>query len=431
MTNEELLQIIEKAGKEKATKLYLSNNQLSSLPPEICQLSNLTELHLSNNQLSSLPSKIWQLSNLMVLDLAHNQLSNLSPEICQLSNLTTIDLRNNQLSSLPPEICQLSDLTMLLLDNNQLSSLPPEISQLSRLVTLLLNNNQLSSLPPEISQLSNLTTLFLENNQLSSLPPEISQLSDLALLFLENNQLSSLPPEIGQLCDLIELNLDKNPLTSPPPEIVEQGTQAILTYLRERLQDSQRQWISKLLIVGEGGVGKTSLLRALRGEKFDTQESTTHGIEIKWLDLSHPSKAGTTMHLKTWDFGGQEIYHATHQFFLTNRSLFLLAWNARLGFEQGKLYYWLDTIKALAPESPILLVATHIDERDADLPLKELRDKYPQIVEHYKISSKISRGVEELRQAIAEAAAKLPLMGEIWPTTQGKRIMSTRPFDYQ
>ncbi|MFN6470366.1 MAG: COR domain-containing protein, partial [Nostoc sp. SerVER01] len=300
---------------------------------------------------------------------------------------------------------------------NQLSSLPPEICQLSNLTRLDLYNNQLSSLPPEICQLSSLTELDLDNNQLSSLLPEICQLSSLTTLYLNNNQLSSLPPEISQLSSLTELFLHKNPLTSPPPEIIEQGIQAIFSYLRERLEGSQRQWVSKLLVVGEGGVGKTSLLRALRGEEFDTQESTTHGIEIKSLDLSHPSKAGTTMHLKTWDFGGQEIYHATHQFFLTNRSLFLLAWNARLGFEQGKLYYWLDTIKALAPESPILLVATHIDERDADLPLKELRDKYPQIIEHYKISSKISLGIEELRQAIAEAAAKLPLMGEIWPST--------------
>ncbi|MEH2231546.1 MAG: COR domain-containing protein [Nostoc sp.] len=418
MTNEKLLQIIEQAAKEKATVLDLTNNQLSSLPPEICQLSSLVRLSLDNNQLSSLPSEICQLSSLVRLSLDNNQLSSLPSEICQLSSLTTLYLHKNQLSSLPLEICQLSNLIRLDFSSNQLSSLPPEISQLSNLTTLYLGNNQLSSLPPEISQLSNLTTLYLFNNQLSSLPPEISQLSNLTTLSLDNNQLSSLPPEISQLSNLTTLSLHNNPqLSSPPPEIVEQETQAILTYLRERLEGSQRQWVSKLLVVGEGGVGKTSLLRALRGEEFDTQESTTHGIEIKWLDLSHPSKAGTTMHLKTWDFGGQEIYHATHQFFLTNRSLFLLAWNARLGFEQGKLYYWLDTIKALAPESPILLVATHIDERDADLPLAELRRKYPQILEHCKISSKISLGVEELRQAIAEAAAKLPLMGEIWPTT--------------
>jgi GTPase SAR1 family protein len=130
-----------------------------------------------------------------------------------------------------------------------------------------------------------------------------------------------------------------------------------------------------------------------------------------------PTESDVTMQLNTWDFGGQEIYHATHQFFLTNRSLFLLTWNARHGWEQGKLYYWLDTIQALAPESPILLVATHIDERDAVLPLADLRRKYPQIIDNYQISSKTGQGIAELTQAITQTAAKLPLMGEIWPTT--------------
>lgn len=93
------------------------------------------------------------------------------------------------------------------------------------------------------------------------------------------------------------------------------------------------------------------------------------------------------MQLNTWDFGGQQIYHATHQFFLTNRSLFLLVWHARMGFEAGKLYYWLVMLIALAPDSLVLLVATHIDERDADIPLAELRHHYPQIIGHYEISS--------------------------------------------
>ncbi|MDI6792753.1 MAG: COR domain-containing protein [bacterium] len=188
-----------------------------------------------------------------------------------------------------------------------------------------------------------------------------------------------------------------------------------MAYLREQLKAGRRQWVSKLLIVGEGGVGKTALLRSLRGEPFDHQLSTTHGIRIESLELAHPTEANVTMQLNAWDFGGQEIYHATHQFFLTNRSLFVLAWNARHGYEQGKLYYWLDTIQARAPQSPVILVATWLDERAADLPLSELRAKYPQIVGHCEISNKTGQGLEDLRKALTDAAAGLPLMGENWP----------------
>ncbi|MEO1181413.1 MAG: COR domain-containing protein, partial [Cyanobacteria bacterium J06636_28] len=263
-----------------------------------------------------------------------------------------------------------------------------------------------------------MTTLYLDGNQLTTVPKELGQLANLTTLYLDKNQLTTVPKELGQLANLTTLYLNGNPnLVSPSPEIVEQGTQAILAYLREQKDDGKRQWISKLLVVGEGGVGKTSLLRALRNEAFEVQQSSTHGIEIKKLALTHPTETDVIMTLNTWDFGGQEIYHATHQFFLTNRSLFLLAFNARLGFEQGKLIYWLKTIRANAPESPVILVATWSDERDADLPLSDLKQQFPQIIDLYEVSNKTRNGVEALKQAITTVAAELPLMGELWPAT--------------
>ncbi len=405
-----------------------SGNQLLTLPPDIGQLINLTSLNLSYTQLTVLPPEIGKLSNLTSLDLSYTQLAALPSEIGKLSNLTSLGLKFSQLAALPSEIGKLSNLTSLNLNNNQLTTLPSEIGQLINLTSLHLNDNQLTALPPEIGQLSNLRTLGLgsvpdwlmeleseSGNQLLTLPPEIGKLSNLTSLNLNDNQLTTLPLEIGRLINIESLSLQNNPLTSPPPEIVEQGTQAILAYLQE-LEASLRQWVSKLLVVGEGGVGKTSLLQALRGKPF-AHLDTTHGIQIKSLELAHPTETGVTMQLNAWDFGGQEIYHATHQFFLTNRSLFVLAWNARHGYEQGKLYYWLDTIQARAPESPVILVATHIDERDADLPLTDLRAKYPQIVAHCEISNKTGQGIKGLRQTLTDAAAGLPLMGETWPAS--------------
>jgi len=442
--------------------LNLSSNQLAALPPEIGQLTQLTSLNLSGNQLTAWPPEIDQLTQLIELDIDGNQLTELLTEFNQLkwiqkiinqaakggvkelnlsykgltklpleigrfTQLTGLSLVGNQLTALPPEIGQLTQLTWLSLEGNKLTALPSEIGQLTLLTSLGIRGNQLTALPPEIGQLSQLTKLYLYDNQLTALPPEIGQLTNLKTLILGNehgcNKLTALPPEIGLLVNLEEpsdyegLKLGNNPLKSPPPEIVKQGTKAILAYLQAQLQERQKQWLSKLIIVGQGGVGKTSLLRVLRGEKFNPHEPTTHGLETKMLEIAHPSKTNITMQLNTWDFGGQQIYHATHQFFLTNRSLFLLAWHARMGFEAGKLYYWLDTLTALAPDSPVLLVATHIDERDADIPLAELRHHYPQIIGQSEISSQTGQGFEAFQQTIAQAAANLPLMGEIWPST--------------
>ena len=306
--------------------------------------------------------------------------------------------------------------TRLDLRGNQLRELPPELWSLTNLKRLYLNHNLLGELPSEIGSLMNLRTLHLTDNQLNHLPSEIGLLTNLRVLALDFNKLDQLPDEIGQLEHLQHLLIQGNPLKNMPPEIISLGDYAILRYLREQWKNGVPEWVSKMLVVGEGGVGKTCLLRALRGEPFDPHEGTTHGIDISLLELAHPSEAGVVMRLNAWDFGGQEIYHATHQFFLTNRSLFLLAWNARHGFEQGKLYYWLDTIQAKAPESPVLIVATHIDQRDADIPLEELQDRYPQIIGHCEISNLTGQGVNTLRQEVAIAAANLPLMGEIWPT---------------
>ena len=349
MTQEELLERIEKAKRDGETKLDLSSKGLAELPPEIGQLTQLESLSVSNNQLTSLPPEIGQLTQLTKLDAHGNKLTSLPKDIGQLTKLADLEVRSNKLTSLPKDIGQLTELADLAVHHNLLASLPPKIGQLTKLHSLMVCGNQLATLLPEIGQLTKLKSLWLGFASL-------------------RNPLATLPPELGQLKSLKTLKLENLNLTDPPPEIVEQGTEAILAYLRGKLEDERPLWESKLLVVGEGGVGKTQLLRALRGDEFQsgTESETTWGIDVLPLKLPHPQTEheDVTMTLRCWDFGGQNIYHATHQFFLTTRSMFLLAWNARLGWEQGKLHYWLDTIQALAPDSPVLLVATHIDERD-------------------------------------------------------------------
>ena len=338
----------------------------------------------------------------------------LTQRINQAAESGKLDLCEQQLTNLPPTVLELTNLEELYLDSNQLAELPAEIAQLVNLRVLSLTDNRLRALPPTFAELKNLEWLYLAKNQLSRVPSEITQLPHLKVISLNNNPIQALPEAITNLPHLKVLSLYNNNLTFPPPEIVTQGTQEILTYLRLK---KEPQWAAKLLLVGEGGVGKTSLLHQLRQETFDDQEDSTHGIAIDTWALKHPTKADVTMQLRTWDFGGQTIYHATHQFFLTNRALFILVWNARLGYEQCKVSHWLNLIQAKAPQSPVLLVATHIDEYDAALPFVDLKHKYPQIIGNKpcKVSNKTGAGIDEVRQAIAEAAAKLPLMGEKWP----------------
>jgi internalin A len=401
----------------KLQSLDLTGNDLRTLPSEITQLTNLRRLFLGHNNLMGLPSEIAQLTNLRGLYLHNNSLTALPPEIVQLTNLEQLTLGSNNLAALPPFVIQLSSLKRLQLSSSKLTELPAEIAQLSNLQYLELSDNNLTTLPPEIGQLANLRELWLYSNNLTTLPPEIGQLTNLETLILSDNNLTILPPEITQLTNLEELDLWENPLRTPPPEVVARGVDDVFDFLRDLAKGSVTRYEAKLLVVGEGGTGKSSLLRALRGEPFIEGLSTTHGIDVKPYPLPHPHKPGETMTLHVWDFGGQQIYHTTHQFFMTKRSLYLLVWNARLDTDQARLDHWLEKIKALAPDAPVLLVATHIDERPADFNYERFKEAYPQLVGHVGVSNKDGTGIEELKEIIAREAVRLPLMEQQWPET--------------
>ena len=231
-----------------------------------------------------------------------------------------------------------------------------------------------------------------------------------------------MPVELVQLTNLQVLYLCNNPdLLTPPPEIVAQGTQKYSPFYANSNVQASHATKPNFLLVGEGGTGKSSLLRALRGQDFEKNLDTTHGIAVENLPLPHPQLPAQSLTLNAWDFGGQDIYHATHQFFLTERSVYVVVWNARTGSRDSKLDYWLDTIQVLAPKAPVLLVATHIDERTPDLNVQQYRSAYPQIVDVLAISSKTDEGLEALKQALARPCRLTSTDGTALADRMGER----------
>lgn len=427
------------------THLSLRRNQLSSLPPEIGQLTSLSTLHLNDNQLSSLPPEIGKLSNLTELDLDNNQISSLPRILGELAKLTRLDIDDNGLLSIPPQIGNLVELAFLYARRNRLSSLPADIGNLTNLTLLDLGANQLSSLPQELGNIKNLITLDLDENQLLSLPPEIGKLTNLETLHLRDNQLSELPPELGELQNLTTLNLANNRLSDAIMAAKERGTRELLAYLRS-LKEGEALYESKLVLVGEGEVGKTSLVEAMKGKAFVKGRTTTHGIEISQLDLPHP-QLDKTITLNAWDFGGQPVYRVTHQFFFSRRSLYLLLWSPRMGVEQCDVEGWIKRIKLrVGDEARIIIVATHCKTggRIARIDEEQLiRDYGDMIVGFHEVDSGVNVdptdssdtaekvGVEDLKRKIAKAAAGLPQMGEMfsrkWKAARDEVLALGRP----
>ncbi|WP_405906967.1 COR domain-containing protein [Streptomyces sp. NBC_00828] len=442
---EQALALIRECRRSGAKSLDLAGLDLTELPEELGCLTHLTELRLDDNRLRELPEWIGGLAALVMLTADNNSIASLPDAIGALTRLKALSLAQNELVAVPESISRLAQLEDLTLDYNRLTAVPDSLGNLTRLTHLrLYGNRRLTTLPGTLRNLTGLTFLALGHNRLSALFEGFTDLTQLRELWLNHNQLSALPEDFGRLTRLIHLSLGGNslvelpeslgnlrqletlglddvPLSSPPPEVVSAGAKAIVTFLAETHADPVRQWSSKVVVVGEGRVGKTSLLRALRGENHNPHEDSTHGLTVSALDMPHPhppAGEAVTMRLSTWDFGGQEIYHATHQFFLTDRSLFLLLWDAQIGWEGSKLHYWLDMIKARAPQAPVVLVATHLGPRPPDLPLDELQETYPGlIVASLSADSSTGVGVAEVREFIRRQVAGLPLMGVTWPRT--------------
>jgi Leucine-rich repeat (LRR) protein len=96
----EALRRIETARENDETSLYLSNLQLTRLPPEVGQLTSLELLYVSDNQLATLPSEIGNLNELVVIYAENNQITVLPPEIGNLTKLQALYVGENQLTML-------------------------------------------------------------------------------------------------------------------------------------------------------------------------------------------------------------------------------------------------------------------------------------------------------------------------------------------
>lgn len=239
--------------------------------------------------------------------------------------------------------------------------MPEAVSYLQQLISLDVRSNKLKTLPEAVSHLQQLTSLDLSSNQITTLPETIARLQKLTFLNLSDNQLTMLPKAIASLQKLTFLNLKGNPIEKPPPEIVAKGIEAIKDYFRQlEVEGTDYLCEAKLLIVGEGGAGKTTLVKKIEDQNYQLrEEDSTKGIEvIQWRFLM---ENGREFRVNIWDFGGQEIYHATHQFFLTKRSLYLLVVDTRK--EDTDFDYWLNVVELLSDNSPLLIIKNEKQNR--------------------------------------------------------------------
>ena len=169
------------------------------------------------------------------------------------------------------------------------------------------------------------------------------------------------------------------------------------------------------MIIGEGGAGKTSLSKKIKDSnyKLNSSEKSTKGIDVIQWKFSHNDRE---FRVHIWDFGGQEIYHQTHQFFLTKRSLYALVADCRK--ENTNCYWWLKVVELLSDNSPILIIKNEKQDRECEVPERQLRAEFTNLEKVLATNLATNRGLDDIKKAIQNYITKLEHIGtpipKIW-----------------
>ena len=322
-------------------------------------------------------------------------------EIGSLAKLESLNLSGNRLAIFPGEICRLESLISLNLENNQLASIPKEINDLINLKLLDLSGNRITELPNEVSGLTKLRGLNLDGNPILVFPAQIVDLPDFHLLYLDSTQLRNWADAIIKLkgVTLYVRNIEDRSFDVISLEIISgfnTGQDLIDYFFRAQGSEGGGLNEAKIIVIGQGNVGKTSLCQRLMGELYQSL-GRTEGVEIKkWETKVVNSQTGNLewVKLNIWDFGGQEVYHTTHQFFFRSRCIYLVVIDARLGITESRLHYWLRQAQAFGGDAPVIVVLNKAEdnatldrryEKDRDAVLS-LRSIFPAIFDCILVS---------------------------------------------
>ncbi|MFZ1232204.1 MAG: COR domain-containing protein [Thiofilum sp.] len=417
--SEEALRRIQEEKKERTGKLDLINCDLAEIPQEIGELLWLETLNISFNRnlYDLLPLK--SLSQLQKLYCFDTSVSDLTPIQC-LSQLQELDCSNTKITDLSP-IQYLSQLKTLHCSNNDIRDLTP-IQNLSQLQALYCSNNDIRDFTP-IKNLTELKLFSCYSTQVTDLSV-LKNLDQLAYLNISETSICDLRHITHLLKEDITLcynacanyekliNVSNCPLITPPVEFAKEGRESVLEYFEQIETNAQNLNELKIIFLGEGAAGKTSLIKRIRQESFDPKESQTHGIRIQKTTFQLEDE-NINAHL--WDFGGQEVMHATHQFFLSQRCIYVLVLDSR---KDEKAEYWLKHANSFGGNSPVLIVLNKMDENPSfEVNRKVLNEKYSQIKGYFKLSCKNDEGITEFISALKDQMSQAPARRTPFPST--------------
>ncbi len=190
---------------------------------------------------------------------------------------------------------------------------------------------------------------------------------------------------------------------SVPKEIQAQGAAAVASYLEEIEKKGAEQLNeARIIILGDKGSGKTCIARRLVNPNapMTKENESTPGVETTFWKLEKDN-----INVRIWDFAGHVVTHAVHQFFLSERCLYIIVYNGRTDNQNqngNELQYWLDHMKNYGGDSKAIILVNKRDQHRVEIPINFLKEQYP-IINHYTFSiKKDKKELETFRTDVAQ-----------------------------
>lgn len=153
----------------------------------------------------------------------------------------------------------------------------------------------------------------------------------------------------------------------------------------------------KVIVSGDGGVGKTSFLNRLVKDSFDDNSALTKGVDFYSKSIF---VNGTEFNFIMWDFAGQTQFKTLlNDFVEGSLAAFILFDLTRINTIEN-LHDWIVTLKTFR-HIPIILIGTKSDlispfEYQAiDNYISEIKQEYENIITYIKISSKTGENIKK------------------------------------
>jgi len=121
----------------------------------------------------------------------------------------------------------------------------------------------------------------------------------------------------------------------------------------------------KLPLLGDNGVGKTSLINTLCKKPFQSRYKSTIGVDFAML--IHPINEATTINFQWWEIAGPERFGDMSRVYFKESAAFLLLFDITRPQSWDDLRNWLPTLRRWYPENvPVFVVAAKLDLKDTE-----------------------------------------------------------------